>query len=247
MDTVKLSKYLEGTTYQIKVFEDEKIISKGSAFPYTKSGHLLTANHVIASAIDNPDIKIIAKNAEGAEFKYTLGQHNIGMSNELFKVPLIVDLATLNPESPFENLDFLKIYENTLNVGEKVLMAGFPDEGEWPLEFNYYLDRKHPDVKEKLKDIPESGDLLLIKSGMISRRSEVNLIGKDKQISGEIFYIDNAMHSGASGGPVINANGEAVGVISQRAMTEGGTDEIPDLKIPSGSAVAISPRFLKGL
>ena len=55
------------------------------------------------------------------------------------------------------------------------------------------------------------------------------------------------MHSGASGGPVINKSGDAVGIITQRAVTSASQKEAPSLSIPSGSTVAISIQPLKAV
>ncbi|MCA5498843.1 serine protease [Klebsiella pneumoniae] len=60
----------------------------------------------------------------------------------------------------------------------------------------------------------------------------------------DIFYLDNAVHSGASGGPIVNHSGNVVGIITQRAMTDASQNDIPSLRVPSGSAVGISLEVL---
>ncbi|EHK9578220.1 hypothetical protein HJA67_004631 [Vibrio parahaemolyticus] len=55
------------------------------------------------------------------------------------------------------------------------------------------------------------------------------------------MHLDNGMHSGASGGPVVNMSGDVVGIITQqRAVTKASQSEVPSLVVPSGSTVAIS-------
>lgn len=51
------------------------------------------------------------------------------------------------------------------------------------------------------------------------------------------------MHSGASGGPVINEKGKAIGVITKRAVTSVSYPDLdnPKKDVPSGSALAITP------
>lgn len=44
---------------------------------------------------------------------------------------------------------------------------------------------------------------------------------------------------GASGGPVVNEDGEAIGVVSQRAMTRVDVGQ-EKVKVPSGCTVALS-------
>ena len=55
------------------------------------------------------------------------------------------------------------------------------------------------------------------------------------------------MHSGASGGSMINKSGDAVGIITQRAVTSASQKEALSLSIPSGSTVAISIQPLNAL
>ena len=75
----------------------------------------------------------------------------------------------------------------------------------------------------------------------------INASNSNIDLSCDIFYLDNAMHSGASGGPVINKSGDAVGIITQRAVTSASQKEAPSLSIPSGSTVAISIQPLKAV
>ncbi|QTQ33531.1 Peptidase S1, PA clan superfamily [Aromatoleum bremense] len=43
--------------------------------------------------------------------------------------------------------------------------------------------------------------------------------GTGERVECDVMYIDNVMNPGASGRPLFNASGEAVGVISQRAVS----------------------------
>src|SRR5690625_1128234 len=63
------------------------------------------------------------------------------------------------------------------------------------------------------------------------------------KLSVELYYIDNVMHSGASGGPVSNKSGKVVGVITKRAVTSVSYPDLeyPNKEVPSGSALAVTP------
>ncbi len=80
----------------------------------------------------------------------------------------------------------------------------------------------------------------LIKQGHIANlRRMVATVG-GRNLECDLMYVDNAMHPGASGGPVVSERGEAIGVLSQRAVTavDAGRDSM--IKVPSGCTVAIS-------
>lgn len=54
------------------------------------------------------------------------------------------------------------------------------------------------------------------------------------------------MHSGASGGPVVNEDCKVIGVITKRAVTGVSyTDmENPNQEVPSGSTLSITPKTI---
>ena len=68
----------------------------------------------------------------------------------------------------------------------------------------------------------------MVKSGMIGNRKSVFLFDGSLTLETELFYIDNQLHSGASGGPVVNINADVIGIITQRAITS-----VPYLETPS--------------
>ena len=82
----------------------------------------------------------------------------------------------------------------------------------------------------------------LFKRGVIGniRRIVAENTTAGEQVECEVMYVDNVMNAGASGGPLFNANGEAVGVISQRAVTAVDTGKEAMLKVPSGCTIALS-------
>jgi S1-C subfamily serine protease len=56
----------------------------------------------------------------------------------------------------------------------------------------------------------------------------------------DVFYMDNGVNHGASGGPIVNENGEVIGVISQRAITSASQESVPNLMVPSGATIGLS-------
>lgn len=150
----------------------------------------------------------------------------------------------LIPKQRLTGVPHFQIRESELVVGEKVLMAGYPDEMELPFSFDRHLDYQHEEVRQQRVNLEISQRILMIKSGMIGQKHGFDWKNPTNNIhiSGEVMYIDNVMHSGASGGPVVSAGGELVGIITQRAITQVPYEETPGLRVPSGSGLAVTPR-----
>ena len=79
---------------------------------------------------------------------------------------------------------------------------------------------------------------------MMGRQNEIKLFDGKTFLEGEELYIDNQMNPGASGGPVINLQGEIVGIVLQRSVTDVSSAENPNFKIPSGTTIAVTPRII---
>jgi hypothetical protein len=70
--------------------------------------------------------------------------------------------------------------------------------------------------------------------------------GGSNVLSVTAFYIDNQIHFGASGGPIVSRDGLAKGVIVKRAMTTA-DQKTGTIDVPSGSTWGISLDILKVL
>lgn len=258
MDTIKLSRELEKATYSIEVWCNGEKVSGGSAVAFNSNGYLLTAGHVVVRLThiqedySNPDTIIIARSRFLPPQKYVIHLCPLTVNpSNYFRQPLVIDLAILIPLTPQENVPYLEVRNDEVQVGEQVLMAGFPDEIELPFSFDKLLDFRLPEVKAQGENIEIARQLLMVKSGMIGHKYCFNFYVKDDthmkegvSIQGEIFYVDNVMHSGSSGGPVISHDGKIAGVIVQRAITPVPFEDTPNLQVPSGSCVAFTPRAI---
>lgn len=124
-------------------------------------------------------------------------------------------------------------------------MAGFSEEVRVPFDFNNLLSEDLEGVKA-FQDAMRYGYMAdmtgpMFKHGFVGnvRRVETQVSNFGGNLFCDVIYVDNGMHSGASGGPLFNENGEAVGVITQRAITNVTTAENTMLPIPAGSTIAI--------
>jgi hypothetical protein len=258
MNKVDLSSLLKETTYLVNVYlgKEMELISSGSAVPINENGVLVTAAHVVTGRlpvkkedVHDPEATILVKSIGGVFQEYHSGTCGFSMSSEYFREPIFVDLAILIPNRIQNKIKHLPITSQEIETGQDVIMAGYPDDIELPFSFDRHLDMKHPQNKGVKKHIEIAKRLLMVKSGMIGHKSSIFFSGSNMEnpISGEVMYIDNVMHSGASGGPVINYHGELVGVIVQRAITSVSYEETPSLKVPSGSTLALSPKLIQSL
>ncbi len=254
MDTIKISAKLKEVTYLVNAFigkepmNPETSISIGSGVAVSARGDLLTAAHVITGRmpiqqkdIDDPTVTIVARNTSGNFIQYYPSLFAPSLNNPAFKEPLTVDLALLRPVNDQSNTPHVRISIRPIEVGTRVLMAGFPDDMELPFSFDRILNNAYP---EKKKAQSARQQLLMIKSGMVGHCNTAILSDGSKEVEVEMFHIDNQLHSGASGGPVVDQSGNLIGIITQRAITSVSSQENLSLEVPSGTTIALSPKVI---
>jgi hypothetical protein len=249
MDTKELSIILGDVTYDLEIVLNNEIISKGTAICIDNNGTLVTAahnvvrlNHIYEDMIDKK-VKIYAKASKGENYKlYRIATCAPSWHMPEMTAPIIIDLAILFPIIHESDNKFISIRDTEPILGEPVMMAGFPDEVELPFSFDKILDTSRNDVQKQMAILPISRRILMIKSGIVGCNMGFTFTDLEKKNDwkGSLFYIDNVMHYGASGGPIIDYSGELLGVILKRAVTETGNDEILKMAIPSGSCMGIS-------
>lgn len=251
----EICEHIRKSVYSINVFLEEEKISSGTGFAISSKGELLTAGHVVTGRlpIKNEDVrdhkvKVFAKCPGYPAREYTPILCGITIvCDNFFTVPMQIDIALLTPKTNSDiEVPFLDAKIKSPRLGEKVLIAGFSDEVELPFCFDRHLKKDIRGIEQFLQamDIGFQADMnnLMIKEGMVGNHRGIIFESSSSQVKveGDFFYIDNGMHSGASGGPVVNFAGEAVGIITQRAITKVPYEDTPRLKVPSGATLGIS-------
>lgn len=237
----------------LTVFLNDEKISEGSGFAFTRDGQVLTAAHVVTgrfpirrSDYTDPALKIFCKfpGVPVAEYGVVMCCPEIQVPGFTSNVQL--DLAVLHPKTPFpDTLHRIPVPLESPRLGQRVFMAGYSEELRLPFDIDR-LPCPTTEGADAFKAAMEKGyqaDMTgpLIKQGHIGniRRIVVTAEGRGT-LECDVTYIDNAMHTGASGGPLVNERGEAIGVLSQRAVTTIDVGKEGNTRVPSGCTVAIS-------
>ena len=241
----------------ISVLLDDELISEGSGFAFLSTGQVITAAHVVTgrmpileSDFRDPKQRIFCKFPGRPQQEYSVNTCGLDIRIPGFSKSLQVDIATLQPKQITQDVPFLVANTNPPQLGEIVFAAGYSDELSAPFQ----LDELIPGGKEMLNQAAQSAhtgylaDLggPIIKRGVIGNviRGQAR-IGNERELHIELFYIDNSIHSGASGGPICNAHGEAVGVITKRAVTSASQESAPNIVVPSGCTIGIGLQPLR--
>jgi hypothetical protein len=236
----------------ITVFLGDELVGEGTGFAISADGAVFTAAHVVTcrmpireSDYNDPAIKIFAKFPGMPLIEYRAAICGIHITVDSFSEVVQIDQALLFPKQavqfPFEPFTI----GAPPKLGEEVFFAGYSDELELPFRVDRLLKPETVGAKEFF-DAMQRGyraDMTgpMIKRGVAGnvRRIGTSEAATNTEIECEVFYVDNSMHCGASGGPIVNRDGLAVGVIVQRATTSASQSSDPRLLVPSGSTVAL--------
>ena len=237
----------------ITVFLGDEKISDGTGFAFRPDGQVITAGHVVTGRMPiraedyrDPTVKILAKFPGRPLIEYRVGFCGITIIVDAFSQPIQIDQSVLIPASTQTGIPFIHARIMPPRLGEQVFFAGYSDELELPFLVEKLLKPEVTGSSEFL-DAMSKGYLAdmtgpLIKRGVIGNVRRICAENTADKISIEcdVFYIDNSIHSGASGGPIFNSNGEAVGVITKRAITSASQSQYPGLEVPSGATIGLS-------
>lgn len=236
----------------INVFLKDELISEGTGFAISQDGAIFTAGHVVTGRMPileadykDPNVRIYVKFPGIPTHEYRVAICGIHISVDSFRKILQIDQALLLPCTPITFPFTPFTIGAPPKLGEEVFFAGYSDELELPFQVDKLLKLETNGAKEFFAAM-ERGYRADMTGPMVKRgvTGNVRRIGTfesstNTEIECEVFYIDNSIHSGASGGPVINRKGLAVGVIVQRATTSASQETGDKLLIPSGATVGL--------
>lgn len=238
----------------ITVFLGDELVSEGTGFAYCPAAEVLTAAHVITGRwpirqadYKDPEQRIFCKFPGIPVIEYRVFFCCIEIEVEGLLARIQIDMALITPkQQPSQAIPYLRALVNPPSLGERVFMAGYSEELELPFQVEKLLPKKMNGVAEFLSAM-RTGYMADMTGPMIKQGHVGNLrrvIAEDTQqgekIECDAIYIDNSMHPGASGGPIFNEAGDAIGIISQRATTSVESGGSGKVYVPAGSTVAIS-------
>lgn len=238
----------------VTVVLDDEIISEGSCFAFTPDGEIITAAHVVTGRVpirkedySDPNAKIFVKFLGRPVIEYQVSFCSLNIQCEAFTDVIQLDIAALVPKTK-QGVEFFYLPARMVapNLGELVFLSGFSDDLSLPFNIDRIAKKDFPGMPEFFSAMKKGymADMTgpLIKRAYVGNHRRILAEDSSQNITIEVdvFYLDSGANSGASGGPVVNENGEAIGVISQRAVTSASQESAPDLKVPAGATIALS-------
>lgn len=237
----------------VTVFLDEDKISEGTGFAFSENGDILTAAHVITARwpilpedYKTPGLRIFCKFPGVPLIEYKVAFCGITLQVSGFTAPIQFDLAALVAKNPHScAVPFLPTVVHPPKLGQRVLLAGYSDELELPYDFKKLLKPDMPGVSAFFEAMQKGfmADMTgpLIKHGHVGNLRRVAAVNTTtaERIECDVIYIDNSMHSGASGGPIVDENGDVVAIITKRSITSASQNRYPQLNVPSGCTIGL--------
>jgi|TARA_R110000751_G_scaffold280072_4_gene382549 hypothetical protein len=238
----------------VTVVLDGEVISQGTCFAFTSDGEVVTAAHVVTGRVpirhedySDPNAKIFVKFSGRPVLEYRVSFCGLNIQCAAFTEMIQIDIAALAPkEKQDEEFTFLPARMMSLSLGQQVFISGFSDDLSLPFNIDRVVNNDFPGMQGFISAMKEGymADMMgpLIKRAAVGNHRKIVAEDSNQNIAIEVdmFYLDNGVNSGASGGPVVNEDGEAIGVISQRAVTSASQKSAPGLKVPAGATIALS-------
>lgn len=245
----------------VVVTEDGEKISEGSGFSFLPTGEILTAAHTIAGGFPVKEEELQApgrcitvyffEQNRVLTYKPAVCPIQINFTSPQIK-PLQLDAAIIVPAEPQKSkFEYLKAYTHPPKLGDELYFGGYSNEIEFPFNFDRHID-SGTEGMDQFRSQFGSGIRSRISAPMIKHGIVGNIfVGSTGSSTADLnvtsFYLDNQIHSGASGGPVVSRNGDAVGMIIKRAVTSATQEDGRNVEVPSGSTLGIGLDFLRAL
>lgn len=259
MTKIEVCNKIKKVIRHIVIDDGTKILSAGTGVVVKEDGTLITAKHVIESENGMYHGKILVRGIDAEQTEYQPFIHGLGfdVNQPEFIKPISIDLTVLKPLKKLFGVEYINLFDGLAEVGTDIIMAGFPDDIELPFDVIKKLKTENP----KMAGVKEAMDSrfnfyfrqLMFKSGMIGHCQSIHLnncdvsslgiSGLDKiNVIGATYWIDNQLTYGGSGGPIVNSDGQLLGLICEKALTASKMQNIPEL--PSGTGMGLSHQLI---
>lgn len=264
MKLKKICKNLRPLLRKVIVVDRNVVNSAGSGVIVDENGTVLTAKHVIADEKGNPFTGHILVSGLNSGLQQYIPVSPLDLSFNFGPsvpfAPIEVDLCILKPVQKIQNADYISLANEFPDMGDKVIMAGFPEDIDEPFYFLKNQDTKNPDIKEllslyqaKFKHIFRQQMFKHAIVGNIASTvfNKVNVEGlkgwsgpRIINIDSRIYWLDNHLTYGGSGGPLVNKRCELIGIMTEKTFTSLKLKDSPNVMIPSGTGMALSHKLI---
>ena len=260
MDKVEICRQLKKTVRKVIIEDHTRVLSSGTGVVVRSDGALLTARHVIEKdgvGVYHGKILAYGMETEPVEYQPVLSGLKLDIQLPDMIQSLVIDLTILKPTSALTGMDFVPLSPKLAEAGTDVIIAGFPDDIGPPLDFTDRLNTQNPEI-DRLKKAYDGYfkyhfRQCMFKHGMVGHVQKIDLKMnvaslvlpglENVHASGAEYWLDNHLTYGGSGGPIVNTNGELVGIVCQRAFTAADPNE-REKKIPSGTGMGLSHQLI---
>ena len=262
MDQINLCEKIKGAIRHIIIDDGKKVISAGTGTIINEKGYILTAKHVVAyGGKFYQGQLIVTSSGSKKECEYVFFSDPklaIDINHPDLLKPVEIDLAILKPKEHIQT-KFLELFDGKAPVGTDVILAGFPDDVDVPLNFVESFNLMNPDMTDAKKIMDKRFIYYmrrpLFKKGMIGSMTPISIdaSGQNIKISGASYTIDADLTYGGSGGPIVDMDGKLLGVIVRKGFTSAKKLEIQHRtqgiveKLPSGTGFGLSHHLITGI
>jgi len=243
------------------------IVSSGTGTVVRGDGLILTAAHVLMKEVKQPylgnimvshpllgetEYEMVLKTALSFALPKTVGDYLQSIELDLMLIKPKVFLG--------HEITFMPLAAEIATLGEDVIIAGYPDDTDLPFKIFERLNFNNPELAAVRSDIQRMEGffrLPLMKRAMIGLVSNisfkdirVNITGlslpESINFEGAVYWLDNHLTYGGSGGPVVNKDGSLVGVVTEKAFTAD-KEKMIRKSVPSGTGMAFSHQMITWL
>jgi len=236
-----------------------KVYSQGSGVVVNEAGFILTAHHVVASLERDQSKAVLAVAYSGGSFICGLlfGGISFEMRGQKFITPVNIDLAILAPLQPHK-IPPISMHQDIPKEGTDIIMAGFPEDLRLPLNLPDNFDKTTVGSQQNMNKIKEFSHSIIpwimVKHGIIGGVFHIIANNITTELLGERitfplkaaeYWIDNTYARGASGGPIVDMEGNLLGIITERGETyESDLMETITFPVPSGTIRVLSHKLI---